>query len=126
MQHKIKLQDLPNIINNLNIISEKDIPIKLSYKLSKLYKQLSDELTQYQELNTKIINKYGMKDENDNLIINEKDNTIPILPDKINEFQKETMELQNIEITIDFIWFIQDMTTGFIPKYFIGKGFGSG
>ncbi len=102
MKHQIKLQELPNIINNLNIIAEKDIPIKLSYKLSKLNKKLQEEQKYYEEQNIKIINKYGEKDDNGELKVNQENNSIPIIMDKIQDFQKEMTELNELEFEVEF------------------------
>ncbi len=103
MKHQIKLQDLPNIINNLNTMAEKDISIKLSYKLSKLNKKLQEEQKNYEEQNIKIINKYGERDENGELKVDQKSNSIPIIMDKIQDFQKEMTELNELEFEVDFV-----------------------
>ncbi len=102
MKHQIKLQDLPNIINNLNTMAEKDIPIKLSYKLSKLNKKLQEEQKNYEEQSIKIANKYGERNENGELKINQESNTIPIIMDKIQDFQKETQELNSLVFEVEF------------------------
>ncbi len=99
---KIKLFELSNILNSLNNISEISIPISLSYRLSKLCKKLIEEMKQYQESKNKLIKEYAEKDENDNIIINKKDDTINIKKDKLDMFQKEMEELNNIELEIDF------------------------
>lgn len=99
MNHMVKLIELDNIVNSLNVlINEKEISIKASYRLSKLYKKLIEELEQYEKNRMKLINKYGNKDLDGNLII--KDNIVEL--SDVQKFQFEFNELNNIEIEISF------------------------
>lgn len=99
MNHMVKLIELNNITNSLDVlINEKEIHIKISYKLSKLYKKLIEELEQYEKNRMKLINKYGNKDLDGNLIV--KDNIVEL--SDIQKFQFEFNELNNIEIEISF------------------------
>ncbi len=102
MNQTIKLSNILNIIESLSYIADKeDISIKTSYKITKLYKILLQEAEQYRESNMKILNKYGEKDTNDKLKINE-DGNIFIITERLSEFNEEMNELNNIEVDIEF------------------------
>ncbi len=103
MKCKVIVSKLSNIINNLNKIAEReDIPIKSSFKISRLLNLLSIEAERYDESRFKIINKYGKKDEQGELIVNKDNNTISIQEDKLDVLNKEINDLNSIEITIEF------------------------
>lgn len=97
---KIKLFNLSAIIEALNQIIEKDIPIKLSYKLSKLYKTLAAEFQQYEESRIQLINKYGEKKDGELDI--KQDGTATIKADNMPKFQQELNDLANIEAEVSF------------------------
>ena len=98
---KIKLHTLPQSIESLNKIIEKDIPIKLSYKLIKLYKKLTKEVEQYEESRMKLINKYGEKKEDGQLNVRE-NGIVTINPENMQKFQQELLELGDIDIEMEF------------------------
>ena len=99
---KIKLGELSTIIGSLNKLIDKEIPIKTSYKLSKLTRNLMNEYKIYEDNRMKLINKYAEKDENGNIKINKEDNTIMILNGNRDKFNNEFIELVNIEIELEF------------------------
>ncbi len=99
---KLKLVELSSVVENAKyIIEESNVPIKLAYKLTKLYKKLNTELEQLEETRIKLITKYAEKDEDGNVKQNE-DNSVPIMKDKLNEFQTEVNDLFSMEIDIEF------------------------
>jgi hypothetical protein len=97
---KIKLGEIINIIESLNNILIKEIPIKTAYMLSKLAQKIEPELKNFQNSNNKLIEKYGQRDENNEIINN--NGIVPIILDKKEDYKKEIEELLNIEIDIDF------------------------
>lgn len=100
-KHKIKLGELKNIVDSFNILLDKELPIKTSYRLSKLIKPIFVEYQTFEESRIKIITKYGEKDKNNELIMSE-NGSVNIDKNKIIEFNKELAELCDLEIEISF------------------------
>lgn len=98
---KIKLGSLDGIMVSLKNVVSKDIPIKVSYRLSKLIKQIEDEYKTFTIQRNKIIEKYGEKDEKNNLV-KASDHSIAIKPGLVDECKKDFDELNSIECEIDF------------------------
>ncbi len=98
---KIKLGSINDIVYSMKELVEKDLQIKVAYKLSKLLKILDNESQTFEEQRVKLFQKYGEKDENGNLKTYEGDK-INIAKDNLKLFNTEFKELCNIEINIDF------------------------
>lgn len=94
---KISNFNMLNGIDTLAILATTRLPIKLSYAVKKNIEIISRELKTYDEEREALINKYGEKDaegkvkiENNNFIIKDVEN-----------FNKDIQELQSIEIEVD-------------------------
>ncbi|MDD2496272.1 MAG: hypothetical protein PHS24_05215 [Bacilli bacterium] len=96
----IKLGNLPNILESMSNLLQKEMPIKISYKLSKLNKKLVEEYQQFEESRKLLINKYALKDSEDNIVT--QDNIVQFNQDNLVLFNDEFEELLNIEFEIDF------------------------
>jgi hypothetical protein len=97
----IKLGSINDIVYSMKELVEKDLQIKVAYKLSKLLKILDNENQTFEEQRVKLFQKYGEKDEDGNLKTYEGDK-INIAKDNLKLFNTEFKELCNIEINIDF------------------------
>ena len=93
---------LPNLLTKLKTYN---LPIRTSYKFTKLANIVESELLIYQEHFGKIIEEYGKKDENGNYVFSPDGATIAIIPGKEEECQAKLNELQNIEINTSNISF---------------------
>jgi hypothetical protein len=98
---KVLLGNLDNIIFSLRNVVSKEIPIIMSYKLSKLIKQIEDEYKNYTTQRNKIIEKYGERDDKNKIIITD-NKSIKIKPGTIENCTKDLEELNSIEFKIDF------------------------
>lgn len=96
----MKLYQIESIYQSLTKLLTKELPIKTSYKLSKLGKQVFEEFKTFQEIREKMINKYADRDEEDNII--DIDGKVTILSDNIDKFNKEINELMDIDISFNF------------------------
>jgi hypothetical protein len=90
---KIKLGELKNAETSLQKLIEKDLNIKIAYKLGKLIKIISAEFKEIEDSRVKLIKKYGKEDENKN---------IQVLPENNEKFYIEFQQLLDEEIDIDF------------------------
>lgn len=96
---EIKLGELDFMLSSLYNLINKELPIKISYKLSKLIKVLASEYELFKQNRDATINKYAEKDEDGNVRQLE-DNKINILTP--NLYQKEITELCEIGFNVDF------------------------
>lgn len=89
-----------NIIGVFNTISNADLPIKLSYAISKKAKKLERELEPYNIERKKLISKNCTTDEEGNPIVEDNGN-MHLKEECIEDFNIEHKELLDIEVEID-------------------------
>ncbi len=91
---KITLAEVKSLESSLSKIFNKDVNIKLAYRLGKLLKRLSEEMKMLEENRIKLVKKYGEEDE--------ETKQLSVPPEKTQEFYNEFNELMQIEIDVDF------------------------
>ena len=79
----------------LEILSEKDFPIKVSYGLVTLIDKMANQVAIIDKLRTELIKKYGTEEKNGNIAI------APNTP-KMVKFMDEFNTLLSQEIEVDF------------------------
>lgn len=84
------------------------LPIKISYKFSKLARAIEQEKTFYQSKVQEIIEEYGERDENGELKLTDDKTAFVIKEDKVLECQQKMNELLELEIDIEEIKFSID------------------
>lgn len=94
------LNDAFNAAPVLREISTKEFPGSTTFKIARLIRELDKELQLFDEERAKIAKKYGEKDENGFLILQE-NNSIKVSPEKIQECNLELAALFNNEIEIN-------------------------
>ena len=95
---KLSNEKLVNSIGVLNKLTNMELPIKLSYAISKNITKINRELVVYNKERQKLFEKYGEKDEESKLKTKE-DGTINILD--IDSFNKDLKEILEIETEVD-------------------------
>ncbi|MCK4260030.1 MAG: hypothetical protein KAX49_13710 [Halanaerobiales bacterium] len=94
-------------IEELKNLSSLNLPIKISFKLSKIIKEISSLTKIINEEEKKILDKYGEKDKNGEFVkVLDKDgninpNTIKIKKNEVENCNKDMNELREIENEID-------------------------
>ena len=88
---KILIRELIQAKPSLIKVLSADLPVKVSYRLSKGIKALNRELEDYEEKRVAILKKYST----------EKEGQWEVDKDKLPDFTKEMTELMNIEIDIN-------------------------
>jgi len=83
---KIKLEELPRMVEALVSLSKRDFKAKTAYRISKITKKILKEFEIFNEQRMKLIEKYGLKDDKGKLIT------------KDGHYQFEDMEAFNAEI----------------------------
>lgn len=94
------LNDIFNAVPALREISAKEFPGSVTFKIARLIRELDKEIQLFDEERSKIANKYGEKDENGNLVIQEGGN-IKILDNKIQDCNEELQALFNTQVEIN-------------------------
>lgn len=65
---KIKLEELPKMVEALVSLSKRDYKAKTAYRISKISKKIFKEFEIFNEERMKLIKKYGLKDDDGELI----------------------------------------------------------
>lgn len=97
---KITNQVLLNSIPTLQKLSKEQLPIKVSYTISKNIKAIEEELKIYEEERRKLIKKYAELDKEGKLKVNDNGNYV-IKQENQLDFNKEVLELMSIETDIN-------------------------
>ena len=97
---KVKIADLLNSTETLQKLSQQDFKAKLAWSIARLLKSAESEIQSFNETRMNLIRKYGEKDENGELITDDKNNC-KIKNEVIEQFSAELNELINTEVEIN-------------------------
>ena len=98
MYQVLELQNLYNSISNIKL------PLKTTYKFTRLMKRAEEEITFYQEKFREIVEEYGVK-ENGEYKFTADGQSIAIVPGKEAECNAKLFELRNLDVSIEGIKF---------------------
>lgn len=98
MYEVLELQNLYNSIINVKL------PLKTTYKFTRLMKRAKEEIAFYQEKFREIVEEYGVK-ENGEYKLTPDGQSIAIIPGKELECNNKLAELRNLDVLIDGIKF---------------------
>ena len=98
MYEVLELQPLYASIANIKL------PLKTTYKFTRLMKRAEEEISFYQEKFREIVEEYGVK-ENGEYKLTPDGKSIAIVPGKEIECNKKLAELRNLDVLIDGIKF---------------------
>jgi len=90
---KVKLFDVYNSVNVMNKVLDAQLPISVSFQLTKLVKTLNEEVKMIEEERIKLVKKYSETD---------KDGESTVSEDKKQNFLKDFSEL--LETEVDLNW----------------------
>lgn len=91
----------PKFQETLRKLNQERLSLKVAFKLKGISKKVDDELNKYNELRITVLEKFGDRDENGNLVLLE-DGSVQLLKNTDN-FVKELNDLLNLEIELDTI-----------------------
>ena len=87
----LKLGDVRNSLDSLKKLLGTDLPVKVSYKLSKIVKKVNSEIKELEDKRIELIKQYGeLKDEK-----------IEVKPENLVLFMSELQTLLDLEIDLD-------------------------
>ena len=96
----VKISDLLNGTEALKKLAETQLKAKLAWQVGRILKAADTEIQSFNDTRMELIKKYGEKDENGELITDEKGNC-KVMPDGIENFSNELNELINSEVEIN-------------------------
>lgn len=96
----ITLEQLINSTDGLKGLSQKSLKARSAYAVSKIIKAADAEMTTFNETRMELIKKYGEKGEDGELKSDENGN-VRILPESLNDFNKELQELLKAPVEIN-------------------------
>lgn len=97
---KVKISELIDSISTLQKLAQKDFKAKLAWSIARLLKAAEAEIQSFNDTRMDLIRKYGEKDDNGELITDEKGNCT-LIKDKVQDFNAELNELLASEIEIN-------------------------
>lgn len=97
---KVKIADILNGTETLQKLAQKDFKAKLAWSISRLLKAAEQEIQNFNDTRLSLIKKYGEKDENGELITDEKDNC-KIVESNVKSFNDELNELIVTEVELN-------------------------
>ena len=95
----MKLYEVLSIQNFYNLIVNATLPIKTTYKLTRLMRRVEEETQFYRNEFAKIVDEYAVK-ENGQLVYSEDMTSIKIIEGKEDECSAKISELKNLEIDL--------------------------
>lgn len=99
----MKFSEVFEILEIRNLLVDKKLPIKVSYKLTRFFNELENEAKFFNETLQKLIEEYGKKDENGNYIYTEDKQGVKIQDDKFQECMDKIDELNKLEVNLTYI-----------------------
>jgi hypothetical protein len=99
MYEVLDLQVLYNTIANIKL------PLKTTYKFTRLMKRAEEEIAFYQEKFQEIVAEYGVKEESGQYKLTPDGMSIVIIPGKEAECNQKLNELRNLDVSIEGIKF---------------------
>ena len=88
-------------------VQDKKMPIKTTYKLSRLAKRIEEEAQFYQQEFARIVDEYALK-ENGQLVYSEDMTSIKIIPGKEDECSNKIIELKELDVDLSQFEFTLD------------------
>ena len=106
----MKILEIETLKPTLLILSQKDLPFRLSYKVSKLLDKVEKDSQFYTEKLRNIIQKYALRDENGEIVF--EGDSVKIAPSSLTAAEKELADLNDIDIEDINIFFTLDEFEG--------------
>lgn len=97
---KVKIGDLLNGTEALQKLASTELKAKLAWQVGRLLKAADTEIQSFNETRMNLIKKYGEKDENGELITDDKGNC-KIITEGLDAFTNELNELIETEVEIN-------------------------
>ena len=97
------LGELKNIEESIKKLVNSEIPIKISYRLSKIIAKLSTELSLFEEHRVALVKKYAetIEDDSGNSQVKVSKENMPLFMEEFNTLFQEPVSIQFVPININ-------------------------
>ena len=92
---KFTLAEIRGMQNGLMVLIKMQLPVKLSYRIAKLFNFCAEELSSIEEARIKAVKKYSKEDSN-------KPGEYMVDPENSEKFKNELNQLMGEEVECDF------------------------
>ena len=103
----MKMHELLELKSLYASIANIKLPLKTTYKFTRLMRRVEEEITFYQEKFREIIEEFGVK-ENGEYKLTQDGQSVLIIPGREEECTNRLFELRNLDVPIDDIKFSID------------------
>ena len=95
----VTLREIIDGVSTMKNLMNEPLPSRAAFQVAKLAKNMAEEYKNFEEARMKLIQKYGKKDENNELIIDE-NNQYTVAPENVTIFSNEINELMDTQIEL--------------------------
>lgn len=97
---EVKMETIINSIPSLQKIISREMKTKVAFQIARLSREIERESNLFQEYKKQLVEKYGLRKENNELVVDERGN-YNIEPKNIEAFNKEMQEILNEMVTLN-------------------------
>ena len=105
---QIKIHQILDFSNFYALVKNQKISFKTSYRLAMLAAEVEKQHNFYTEQFRMLLNQYGQKDENGNLVSADDGQSIQLVPETMEECYAKINELRDLDITLPDYYFSLD------------------
>ena len=112
----LTIRQIVDNIDTLKDLATKPLPARAAFKVGRILKEVINDYNTFQDTRQQLLNKYGEKDEQNQLKTNP-ENQVIITPDRLAEFYKELNDLldSKVEVNISLIRMVEIGSEQFTP-----------
>jgi len=96
----VKLNALINAKEGFEVLLDLDLPIKTSYRVTKIVKIVNEEFQIYEEKRSSLVKKYGGEVEEE--VNGNIEKIFKVLPENMSSFIEDHNELVSVDVSLDF------------------------
>lgn len=104
----LKMYEIINFPSFYEKIKSLKLPFKTSYRLALLALEVEKHINYYQEQFRSLLNEYGKKDDNGNLVPTDDGQGIRLVEETMEEVYTKISELRNLEVELNGYSFTAD------------------
>jgi hypothetical protein len=102
---KLKMYEITEFATFFTKVKTQPLPFKTSYRLTLLSQEIDKHVSFYQENFRNILQEYGKKDENGNLVPSEDGQGIKLIEETMQEAYNKLTELRELEVELPDVKF---------------------
>ena len=96
----LKMHQIADFSSFFTKVKSQKLPFKTSYKLTLLAQEIEKHINYYQEQLRALLQEYGMKDEQGNLVPTEDGQGVKLIQETMNEAYAKLTELRELDVEL--------------------------